>query len=37
MGFVVTTLSAEPDGVVDFCKRCRTGKPWAKERKYAGN
>ena len=37
MGFIVTNMSARPEGVVDFYHRRGTAEQWIKEGKYALN
>ncbi len=37
VGFVVTNLSAKPEGVVHFYNRRGTAEQWIKEGKYALN
>ena len=37
MGFIVTNMTAGPEGVVRFYNGCRTAEQWIKEGKYALN
>ena len=37
MGFIVTNMSAGPEGVVHFCNGRGTAEQWIKEDKYALN